>query len=253
MHNTKKLITICLSALVLNGCAHAMDKTLSPPSDSQWVNVEVKNPSRYTKPFPLEVTYISHKCLKDRTSGFNGASESDPSYNGIKIPLQQQSGSDVWSAKVAMKGGGLCEWTLSEFNLGIQYTDAVHLGKDLVPGTAVGATIAFDNDASRNGQFRIVNGDLKMNPRYYPYITEWNLIKHSKELSLLGKDDFISYRVMNAGKISFAPSLDESKVVKYIEPEVKVKGVHPKIIYPDGTVVSDGTVFPDFDKVDKMK
>ena len=161
MHNSIKIISICLSTLVLNSCAQAMDKTLSPPSDTTWVNVEVKNPSRYTRPFPLEITYISHKCLKNRTSGFDGSSVTEPSYNGMKIPLQQQGKSDVWIAKVAMNGGSSCDWTLSEFNLGIEYIDAAHLGEKLVPGAAVGATIAFDNDASRNGQFRIVNGDLK--------------------------------------------------------------------------------------------
>lgn len=28
--------------------------------------------------------------------------------------------------------------------------------------------------------------------------------------------------------------------------------MHSKIEYPDGSVISDGTVFPNFDKVDKM-
>ena len=28
--------------------------------------------------------------------------------------------------------------------------------------------------------------------------------------------------------------------------------MHSKIEYQDGSVISDGTVFPDFDKVDKM-
>ena len=46
--------------------------------------------------------------------------------------------------------------------------------------------------------------------------------------------------------------MDESKIIRYIEPEKKIKGVHAKIIYPDGSVISDGTVFPDFDTIDKM-
>jgi len=47
--------------------------------------------------------------------------------------------------------------------------------------------------------------------------------------------------------------LNESKVIRYIEPEKKTKGVHAKLIYPDGSLISDGTVFPDFNKVDKME
>ncbi len=113
--------------------------------------MEIKNPSPYTRPFPLEVVYISHKCMKSSINGVDGSREEKPSYNPVKIPLQQQQGSELWSAKVAMTGGGRCDWTLSEFNLGIEYIDATHLGKDLVPGTAVGATIAFDDIAAQNG------------------------------------------------------------------------------------------------------
>lgn len=54
-------------------------------------------------------------------------------------------------AKVAMAGGGSCKWTLSAVNFGIEYIDAILLGKDLVPSTVVGVTLAFDNYASRNG------------------------------------------------------------------------------------------------------
>ncbi|HDH1461216.1 TPA: hypothetical protein PIT96_005439, partial [Klebsiella michiganensis] len=82
--------------------------------------------------------------------------------------------------------------------------------------------------------------------------TEWNINKKSKDLSLYGKKIFLNYRVTDGNNVLFEPSLDESKVIRYIEPEKKIKGVHAKIIYPDGSVISDGTVFPDFDKVDKM-
>ncbi|MCZ7837068.1 hypothetical protein [Atlantibacter hermannii] len=253
MHNSKNNLAICLSILVLNSCAHAMDKTLSPPSDNQWINVEVKNPSRYTKPFPLEVTYISHKCLKDRTSGFDGASVIEPGYNGIKIPLQQQGNSDVWSARVALNGGGSCSWTLSEFNVGIEYIDATHLRKDLVPGNAAGVTIAFDNDASRNGQFTFVKGDVNLTPQYYPYIREKRLGGVANTLSFLGEKDFLSIRTEGANNVIFSPKLDERKVVRFIGVEKKVKGVYPKIIYPDGSLAPEKTLLPDFDTVDKME
>ena len=38
-----------MSVIILVGCSNATDKTLSPLNDTKWVNVEVKNPSRYTK------------------------------------------------------------------------------------------------------------------------------------------------------------------------------------------------------------
>ncbi|WP_249168471.1 hypothetical protein [Erwinia sp. E602] len=135
----KDINKLFLSALILFivGCVNADDRALSPPVNTQWVNIEVKNPSQYTKPFPLEVRYISYECKKKRISGFDGSVITEPSYNVIGIPMQQESG-DTWKAKVAITGGGSCKWTLSAVNLGIEYIDAIHLGKDLVPGTAVG-------------------------------------------------------------------------------------------------------------------
>ncbi|HEF0011127.1 TPA: hypothetical protein R8G36_005397, partial [Citrobacter braakii] len=219
MSNQSKIILLSLVLFTVAGCSmsRAVNKTLSPPADTKWVNVEVKNPSQHTKPFPLEVRYISYECKKKRISGFDGSVITEPSYNVIGIPMQQESG-DVWKAKVAMTGGGSCKWTLSAVNLGIEYIDATHLGKDLVPGTAVGVSLAFDGDASRNGQYRIVKGDLNLSPKYYPYIIEWKLIRNRNDLTLLGRHDFILYQVANANNIKFEPLLDESKIIRYIEP-----------------------------------
>ncbi|MDX6018877.1 hypothetical protein SIL08_01015 [Scandinavium sp. V105_16] len=251
MFNKTNAWSLSFVLLMVSGCSNAVDKTLSPPSDAQWVNVEVKNPSPYTKPFPLEVRYISHECLKKRVSGFDGSTITEPSYNVVAIPMQQGAG-EHWQGKVARNGGGACKWTLSAINLGIEYTDATHLGKDLVPGTAVGATIAFDDDASRNGQFTSVQGDLHISPKYYPYIREKKIDKIENTLSLLGKEDFLSLKAEAAAVIVFSPEIDESKITRFVGIKKKMKGVYPKIIYPDGSVAPDKTLFPDFNKVDGM-
>ena len=132
MHNQLKIILLSLVLLTVAGCSmsRAVNKTLSPPVDTKWIDFEVKNPSQYTKPFPLEVRYISHECLKKRVSGFDGSVITEPSYNVIGIPMQQESG-DTWKVKVAMTGGGTCKWTLSAVNLGIEYIDATHLCQDV--------------------------------------------------------------------------------------------------------------------------
>ncbi|WP_226790122.1 hypothetical protein [Rahnella sikkimica] len=220
MNYKLKTFVIILSVLLTSGCSGTPNRTLSPPSDTQWVNVEVKNPSQYTKPFPLEVRYISHTCLKKRISGVDGSVITEPNYNVINIPLQQGA-NDLWKAKVAMTGGGACEWTLSAFNVGIEYIDATHLGKDLVPGTAVGATIAFDDDASRNGKFSPVYENLNLTSTYYPYIREKNLGKKENTLSLFGKENFQSLRAYNIKEVKFSPKVDESKIIKFIGLEKK--------------------------------
>ncbi len=222
MYNQLKIILLSLVLFTVAGCSmsRAVNKTLSPPADTKWVNVEVKNPSLYTKPFPLEVRYISYECMKKRISGFDGSIITEPSYNVIVIPMQQESG-DIWKAKVAMTGGGSCKWTLSAVNLGIEYIDAIHLGKDLVPGTAVGVTLAFDNDASRNGQFTFVTGDVDLSPKYYPYIREKKMGGIENILSLFGKEDFLSLRVGEISSVKFSPEIDEGKITRYIGLEKK--------------------------------
>ncbi|MCS5450811.1 hypothetical protein ACJVQT_16770 [Enterobacter huaxiensis] len=257
MHNQSKIILLSLVLFTVAGCSmsRAVNKTLSPPADTKWVNVEVKNPSQYTKPFPLEVRYISYECMKKRISGFDGSVITEPSYNVIGIPMQQESG-DIWKAKVAMTGGGSCKWTLSAVNLGIEYIDATHLGKDLVPGTAVGVSLAFDNDSSRNGQFYMVTGNiLKLAPNYYPLIHTNKRIQKNDALELFGKKDFIQKRIVfnvsNDVVVIFSPKLDESKVVKMVAPVEYRVGAYYKIIYPDGTVVSDGSTHPDIRRMEK--
>ncbi len=254
MHSQSKIILLSLVLFTVAGCSmsRAVNKTLSPPADTKWVNVEVKKPSQYTKPFPLEVRYISYECMKKRISGFDGSVITEPSYNVIGIPMQQESG-DIWKAKVAMTGGGSCKWTLSAVNLGIEYIDATHLGKDLVPGTAVGVSLAFDNDSSRNGQFYMVTGNiLKLAPNYYPLIHTNKRIQKNDALEIFGKKDFIQKRIVfnvSNDVVIFSPKLDESKVVKMVAPVEYRVGAYYKIIYPDGTVVSNGATHPDIRKM----
>ncbi|AVF37534.1 hypothetical protein [Rahnella sikkimica] len=253
MNYKLKTSVIILSVLLTSGCSGTPNRTLSPPSDTQWVNVEVKNPSQYTKPFPLEVRYISHKCLKKRISGVDGSVITEPNYNVINVPLQQGA-NDLWKAKVAMTGGGACEWTLSAFNVGIEYIDATHLGKDLVPGTAVGATISFDDDASRNGQFTFSPGDLSLEPKYYPLIKTNKMVHAIDTLNLFGEEDFLQKRISSISKslsVNYSPKIDESKIVRMVSPKEYKIGAFYKIIYPDGTVVSDGSTHPDIKKLEK--
>jgi len=255
MHKPKNILAACLFVSLLSSCASATDDMLLPPTDTKWVNVEIKNPSPYTKPFPLEVVYISHKCMKSRINGVDGSREEKPAYNPVKIPLQQQESSNIWHAKVAMNGGGSCEWKLSEFNLGIEYIDATHLGVGIVPGAPVGASFAFDDIAARNGQFDFFSGSISLSPVYFPVIQEENS-PDKKMANLFGKDDFISMRSLKNLEditIKYNPFLNEKKITRMIAPKENKHGVFYTFIYPDGTLSSDGAVNPSFDKVNNMK
>ncbi|MDX6018878.1 hypothetical protein SIL08_01020 [Scandinavium sp. V105_16] len=260
MYNKTNTWGLSFVLLMVSGCSNAVDKTLSPPSDAQWVNVEVKNPSPYTKPFPLELRYISHECLKKRVSGFDGSTITEPSYNVVAIPMQQGAG-EHWQGKVARNGGGACKWTLSAINLGIEYTDATHLGKDLVPGTAVGATIAFDDDASRNGYYKIINGnEWNYSPLYFPFVKRWAIgggAQGENKLYLFGENASFLQVYLHGNEdevfsITYSPSIDESKKVEMLFPKEKGHGATYTFIYPNGEHISSREIKPDFNKVDSM-
>lgn len=257
MLNKNKFIFLPLVFFIVGGCSHATSNAISPPADTKWVTVEVSNPSKYTRPFPLEVRYISRECQKKRVNGFDGSVDAESSYNVIKVPLQQQNG-DQWKGTVAMTGGGECVWSLSAINVGIEYIDATHLGKDLVPGTAVGVTIAFDADAARNGQFDTVAGnDFNYTPKYYPFIKKWNDSPQSTmrdKLYLFGKEDAfwkvkLDYKPNENVLINYNPSIDESKKVFMTFPNKKGKDAMYSFVYPDGSVISSKNTTPDFSKV----
>ncbi|VAL65389.1 Uncharacterised protein [Enterobacter kobei] len=154
-----------------------------------------------------------------------------------------------------MTGGGSCKWTLSAVNLGIEYIDATHLGKDLVPGTAVGVTLAFDNDASRNGQFDILSDSNPIfSSTYYPLIKTNKMIRENDSLNIFGEENFLQKKITKltgSVTVKFIPNLDESKIVKMVAPKEHKVGVFYKIIYPDGTVVSDGSTHPDIRRMEK--
>jgi len=240
-------------ALLLNGCAQATDRALSPPLNTDWVNVEIRNPSPYTQPFPLEVLYVSATCKRELMSMRDGKHYEKVGLNPIKIPLQEKNSSGTWIAKIAKDGGGKCNWKLSEFNLGIEYVEATHLGKGLVPGTAVGATIAFDDNATKNGLFKVSkNHELVLSPAYYPLIQTNKRISEKDMLNLFGEKDFMQIKMVSSAKaikVIFEPTLDESKLVRMIAPKEHKVGVFYKIIYPDGLVVSDGTTHPDVNRL----
>ncbi|EPW3921354.1 hypothetical protein SP99_02474 [Enterobacter sp. BIDMC92] len=254
MYKRLNLFILLQVVFLLNGCAQATDRTLSPPSNTEWVNIEIKNPSSYTKPFPLEVLYVSTTCKRELMSMRDGKHYEKVGLNPIKIPLLQvKNSSDIWIAKIAKDGGGKCNWKLSEFNLGIEYIDAAHLGKGLVPGTAVGATIAFDDNATKNGLFKVFEGSsLVLSPEYYPLIQSNKRISTDDMLNLFGEKDFMQIKMISSAKniqLKFKPTLDESKLVKMIAPKEHKVGAFYKIVYPDGSVVSDGTTHPDVNRL----
>lgn len=255
--NFKEFHLCCfmLSAILLSGCVERK-RAISPPSDNQWVDIEIKAPNN-TESFPLVAFYTSDECKKERYNvDVKLYQLKGTQARNINMEIDKISGN--YRSKIPMDGGGQCKWRLSKVTFGIQYSRTEHLIKNGGGqiGTAVGIKIALDDEGGTDGNYIITKNPLLLTPTYYPVITEWHLTKEATDLSLLGKRNFELYRINFVNKetvyIKLIPILDESKVVRMIGPKIKKKGNHWRIEYPDGSVTSNGEVTPDFEKLSSM-
>ncbi|WP_048638251.1 hypothetical protein [Brenneria goodwinii] len=239
----------------LSACSPKRDFTLSPPANTQWVDIEVVAPLNTTA-FPLNALYRSSVCLHERRQADMSKVKSR-GYNPVHMALQPDAGGRVYRQRVALDGGGPCEWKLSMITLGIEYSRTDHLVKDAEVGTAVGLKVAFDNEASNNGYYEPVKNELTHSSVYYPVELNWNEANKPLELYLFGEHSFYPYRMFIdkgvSGKIKFSPVVDESKLVRQISPKGNKVGVYFKIIYPDGTETANPNNRPDYNKLKNMK
>lgn len=244
-----------LLVILLSGCV-GRNRAISPPSDNQWVDIEIKAPKN-TKAALLAAFYTSDKCKKER---YNTDMEiylvSGTQTNYVNMDFDKISGN--YKSKIPVDGGGQCKWRLSKVTFGIQYSRTGHLIKNGGGqiGTAVGIEVAFDDEGAKNGDYILTTSPLSLTPTYYPIITKKYLPSEITQLSLLGKEAFESYRINvindeNIG-IKLSPILDESKIVKKIGPKSIGVGNFFHIEYPDGSVTSNGEVTPDFEKLSSM-
>ncbi|WP_261373143.1 hypothetical protein [Yersinia bercovieri] len=250
-----KIYILFLSLLCTSGCM-AKDRAISPPSDNQWVDVEIKAPNN-TQATPLAAFYISDKCKKERyNTDMKIYLVPGTKTNYVNMGFDKISGN--YKSKIPIDGGGQCEWKLSRITLGVKYSISEHIIKNsgVKIGPAVGIEVAFDEQGERSGNYISVNNPLSVSPTYYPIVKERYIVAEGVFLSLLGKKDFELYKINNYdGRnliINFSPIIDESKVVKMVGPKVKKKGNHWRIEYPDGSVTSNGEVTPDFEKLSSM-
>ncbi|WP_240651719.1 hypothetical protein [Serratia microhaemolytica] len=246
-----------LSAVLLStaGCVQ-LNKELNPPSDNVWIEITVKAPEN-TKPIPVNSLYTSQICKRDRLkSDMKIYKITGTKVRYLTMNLADDSG--LYHVKVPRNGGGVCQWQLSRVTFGIKYASVEHLVKNGEIGTAVGISVAFSNGYGSNEfiDYPVVSNPFTLSPIYYPLITEWHFDKQVTYLSLFGRINFDSYKIrlktQEGAKITFLPQVDESKVVRMIEPKENKLGSYFRIIYPDGTVTSTGEVKPDFDRVKAM-
>lgn len=198
----------------------------------------------------MKAIYRSTICtFLDYTA--SGVAYSRDGYNNSILQPYREGESDIYTAMLAVDGGGECQWKLSNLTFGVDYRYPERIGNDIQAAGAGGVTVVFDdNKPPRGGSHKAVDGDLSITEDYYLWVSDREGRRPRKNVGLFSNSGiYISYRVENARVIYFEPHLHSSYVVHSSFSEVKLKGSRSTFTYPDGSVAADGDIWPDFKRL----
>ncbi|WP_236707808.1 hypothetical protein [Pseudomonas sp. Leaf48] len=241
---------LTVMTLNLSGCGQ--DYSLSPPADSEQITVTVKVPKELIAE-TMQVIYRSTHCtFTDYTA--SGKSYQRDEYHRTDIQPERQ-GNDLYVAKLAVNGGGSCQWRISNVTFGVTYEKPEQFGGYVNSGSGGGVVVVFDhNNSPRGGTGIKVDGDLFIRKDYYPWVKENFIGGYSKRISLAGEGDiYLGYQAMQARQVYFEPVLHSGFVVYSAGPKIKKEGNYTTITYPDGSVETDGRWGPSIRKLQAIR
>ncbi|MDC9580364.1 hypothetical protein PSI15_02040 [Xenorhabdus sp. PR6a] len=255
MKSTCRLLTILPLTLCLTGCefiSNAIssywqtynDKSepFSPPENNQWITVEGVIPPK-TTPI-LTRRYISNKCLSTHNTA-GGTLYHTPRHRGDDVNVSVNPTTGYFKEKIPLQGGGWCQWKINTISVSIIYTEVNHLIKDAVPYTGTGIK-AFINGAEKPKKMKEFLNIIDYKPTIYPFLRRD--YEDGDKIGLYGKSGGLTYFGLrltpgNEWKISYMPTLDESKMPKIIISENTEPNAYPRakarVEYPDGKVDLD--------------
>lgn len=255
--NFRNKITILLPVLVLlSGCYDRTDQTLSPPENARRVTVAVKVPDGITL-LPMQMLYRSERC---KTKSYNSSNEAYEirGYNGFKQAFSTQGSNGIRQQRIAIDGGGPCQWQLNSIKVSFKIADDNPLvkGKEVIETSYI-----FDfgdyglSDGYGTGRAKKVGGDLDLKTEFFPMIII-NQMFNQTSLEMFGGDtDYEAwsrrYILQDTKKITIKPIFHLQKDVLLKGDEER--GVGMVISYPDGSIEHIRKVKPDYEKLLSMK
>lgn len=240
---------------LLSGCDNRPDKTLSPPADAKWVDVTFRVPEGITLQ-PAELLYRSEQCKSVRYNSSNEPHDI-PGYNDIERPFGASDGDNIRRLRVAVDGGGSCQWQLNSLKVSFRIADNIALvkGKEVIDTSYI-----FDfgdyglSDGYGTGRAKVFSEKiLDLNTDFFPMVA--NHIDNTVSLKLFGGETGTEkwrrrFSLSNTQHISIEPVVHLMKVVVLNPPD------HPgnlTAIYPDGSREDIPDISPDYDKLLSMK
>ena len=234
--------------IIIQGCAPRSDKnkTLSPPANTEWVTVGIKLPAGI-EALPLNVLYRSEICQRAR---YNSAGEKYyiSGFNPNTVALKQQGNSDIYQTKIALNGGGSCQWQLSEVWMSIIYKKTLNIDSDFETIPSHRLILIFNDHKFRPPELirnLIKNEEIELN--YYPVFIN-SKIENRKKIILFNSWDRSQYISTNNEKnILFSPIYHKDNITKIDMP--KELGSANIIYYSDGTIEKINASRPNYNKL----
>ncbi|MFT0521565.1 hypothetical protein [Pseudomonas faucium] len=241
-------LLLCFS---LAGCA--IDKSLSPAMDGEQITVTLKVPEELVAR-EMQVIYRSKLCTFTDHSA-SGVPYQRDGYQRTDIQPVRQGQSDLYEAKLAVDGGGSCQWRLSNVTFGVRYKDPTLFGEDVVYGSGGGVVVIFDNNNSgRGGADKKVEGDLILKQDYYPWIHERYIGGYRKSVSLKGEGYiYAMYQAVRARYVHYEPVVHSDFAARSVGLKEQRVGARIIIHYPDGSSSPEIQAEPSFQKLQAIR
>ncbi|MEW6484441.1 MAG: hypothetical protein AB1423_07340 [Pseudomonadota bacterium] len=255
MNFLNKTTVIACAVTLLSGCDNRPDKTLSPPADAKWVDVTFRVPEGIT----LQPAGLLYRSLQCKSVRYNSSNEPHdiPGYNDIERPFGASDGDNIRRLRVAVDGGGPCQWQLNSLKVSFRIADDVPLvkGKEVIDTSYI-----FDfgdyglSDGYGTGRAKVFSEKiLVLNTDFFPIVA--NHIDNTVSLKLFGGETGTEkwrrrFSLSNTQHIAIEPVVHLMKVVVLNPPD------HPGNLtatYPDGSREDVPNIFPDYDKLLSMK
>lgn len=253
MNFLSKTAVVVLAAILLSGCDSRLDKTLSPPAGAKWVDVTFRVPEGITLQ-PAELRYRSEQCKSVR---YNSSNEPHDilGYNDVELPFGAPDADNIRRLRVAVDGGGSCQWQLNSLMVSFRIADDVPLvkGKEVIDTSYI-----FDfgdyglSDGYGTGRARAFSGErLELKTDFFP-MTFISHMFNKTTLKLFGGDTDDEkwsrrYQLERTEFITIEPLLHAKKNVS-IEAD-KQRGYGMVITYPGGEEEHVRKVNPDYQRL----
>ncbi|WP_238483507.1 hypothetical protein [Rahnella perminowiae] len=256
MNFLNKKALLLPTVFLLSACYGKTDQTLSPPENARRVTIAVRVPEGITL-LPLQMLYRSERC---KTKSYNSSNEAYEirGYNGFMQAFSPIANSDIRQQRIAIDGGGKCQWQLNSIKVSFKIADE----NPLVKGKEVFATnyiFDFDDygfsDGYGTGRAKKVSGDLDIRTDFFPEIFISHKFKKTT-LELFGGDTRHEkwsqrYRVHDIKTIVINPVVHFNRVVILEGPNKSPGNII--VTYPDSSKQKALYTKPDYEKLLSMK